>query len=48
MVSTEEIDAQRLTRDKEYRKNLLLPSKKVTVLFDEPVLIKVILRRKKH
>ena len=47
-VATEEIDAGRLARDKEYRKNLLLPSKKVTLLRDEPVLIKVVLRRKKR
>jgi uncharacterized protein (TIGR00159 family) len=47
-VTTEEIDARRLVRDKEYRKNLLLPSKKVTLLYDEPVVIKVVPRRKKR
>lgn len=47
-VATEEIDAGRLARDKEYRKNLLLPTKKVTLLNDEPVLIKVVPRRKKR
>jgi YbbR domain-containing protein len=47
-VNTEEIDAQRLARDKEYRKNLILPSKKVTLLFDEPVMIKVVPRSKKR
>jgi uncharacterized protein (TIGR00159 family) len=47
-VATEEIDAGRLARDKEYRKNLLLPSKKVTLLHDEPVVIKVVSRRKKR
>jgi diadenylate cyclase len=47
-VATEEIDAGRLARNKEYRKNLLLPSKMVTLLYDEPVLIKVVPRRKKR
>ncbi|MBC8017437.1 MAG: TIGR00159 family protein [Verrucomicrobia bacterium] len=47
-VATEEIDARRLARDKEYRKNLLLPSKKVTLLYDEPVVIKVVPHRKKR
>lgn len=47
-VATEEIDAGRLARDKEYRKNLLLPSKKITLLRDEPVVIKVVPRRKKQ
>jgi hypothetical protein len=46
-VNTEEIDAHRLARDTEYRKNLLLPSKKVTLLYDGPVLIKVVPHRKK-
>lgn len=45
-VATEEIDARRLARYKEYRKNLLLPSKKVTLLRDEAVVIKVVMRRK--
>jgi diadenylate cyclase len=47
-VATEEIDAGRLARNKEYRKNLLLPSKMVTLLYDEPVLIKVVPRRKRR
>jgi len=47
-IATEEIDAGRLDRGKEYRKNLLLPSKKVTLLYDEPVVIKVVPRRKKR
>jgi YbbR domain-containing protein len=47
-VATEEIDAGRLARDKDYRKNLLLPPKKVTLLHDEPVVIKVVPRRKKR
>jgi hypothetical protein len=45
-IATEEIDARRLSHDKEYRKNLLLPSKKVSLLHDEPVVIKVVQRRK--
>jgi len=47
-VATEEIDAQRLKRDKEYRKSLLQPSKKVMLLHDEPVLIKIVQHRKKR
>jgi YbbR domain-containing protein len=47
-VATEEIDAGRLARGKEYRINLLLPSKKVTLLYDEPVVVKVISHRKKR
>jgi uncharacterized protein (TIGR00159 family) len=47
-VATEEIDAGRLARDKEYQKNLIMPSKKVTLLHDEPVVIKVVSRRKKR
>jgi uncharacterized protein (TIGR00159 family) len=45
-VSTEEIDARRLIKNKEYRKNLLQPSKKVTILHDEPVLIKSVVSGK--
>lgn len=45
-VATEEIDARRLARDKVYRKNLLLPSKKVTLQHDEPVVIRVVPRHK--
>jgi hypothetical protein len=40
-VGTEEIDASRLSRGKEYRKNLLAPVKRVTILRDEPVTVKV-------
>jgi uncharacterized protein (TIGR00159 family) len=47
-IATEPIDAGRLSRDKEYRKNLLVPSNKVTLLHDEPVVIKVVMRRKKR
>jgi hypothetical protein len=47
-VVTEEIDAVRLVRGKEYQKNLLLPTKQVTLLRDEPVVIKLVPRRKNH
>lgn len=47
-VATEEIDARRLSVDKEYRKNLLLPSKNVTLLNDEAILVKVVSRHKKR
>jgi uncharacterized protein (TIGR00159 family) len=47
-VATEEIDAGRLARNKEYRKNLLPPPKKVTLLYEEPVVIKFVLSRKKR
>lgn len=46
-VATEEIDARQLVKGKEYRKNLRLPSKSVTLLHDEPVLIKVVPHRNK-
>ena len=45
-IATEEIDAGRLTRGKEYQKNLLPPSKKVTLLREDPVVIKVVPNRK--
>jgi uncharacterized protein (TIGR00159 family) len=44
-VGTEEIDASRLIKGKEYRKNLL-PPKRVTVLRDESVKIKLVPRHK--
>lgn len=47
-VSTEDIDARQLAKEREYRKNLLQPSKNVTILRDEPVLIKTVSKRKKH
>jgi hypothetical protein len=40
-VPTEPIDAARLERGRVYEKSLLLPSKKVTLLRDEPVTIRV-------
>jgi uncharacterized protein (TIGR00159 family) len=47
-VATEEIDAGRLVKGKEYRKNLLVPSKKVTLLYDEPVAITFVPRHKRR
>lgn len=45
-VGTEEIDAARLAKGKEYRKSLAPPLKRVTVLRDEAVSVKLIPRRK--
>ena len=44
-VGTEEIDASRLSRGMEYRKNLLAPIKRVSILRDEPVTVKVVSHR---
>ncbi len=44
-AATEEIDAGRLARGKEYRKNLQPPLKRVAILRDEPVTIKLVSRR---
>lgn len=44
-VATEEIDAGRLARGKEYRKNLLPPPKRVVILRDEPVTLRFVARR---
>lgn len=44
-IITEEIDVSRLAKGKEYYKNLILPTKKVVILRDEPVTIKLIARR---
>ena len=44
-VGTEEIDANRLIRGKEYRKNLIPPMKRVLILRDEPVTVRLVLRR---
>jgi len=41
-VGTEEIDASRLVKGKEYRKNLLAPVKRVGILRDEPVTIRLV------
>lgn len=47
-VDTEEIDAGRMAKGKAYQKNLLLPSNKVTLLYDEPVVIKFVSRHKRR
>lgn len=44
-VGTEEIDGARLGRGQEYRKNLLAPVKRVLVLRDEPVIIRLVPRK---
>lgn len=44
-VGTEEIDAGRLSKGKEYRKNLLVPGKRVVILRDEPVTIRLVSRK---
>lgn len=43
-VATEEVDASRLIRGKEYRKNLLPPYKNVTILRDEPLTLELVPR----
>lgn len=45
-VATEEVDAGRLVKGKEYRKNLLPPLKMVTILRDEAVSIRLVARSK--
>jgi diadenylate cyclase len=44
-VGTEEVDAGLLNRGKEFRKNLLAPVKRVIILRDEPVTIKLMSRQ---
>ncbi|WP_367618974.1 diadenylate cyclase CdaA [Pelotalea chapellei] len=46
-VATEEIDGTRLVKGKEYRANLLPPEKRVTVLREEPVIVRLMSRGKK-
>jgi diadenylate cyclase len=46
-VATEEIDASKLKKGKEYQKNLRLPEKQVTVLRDTPVTIRLSARDKR-
>jgi YbbR domain-containing protein len=46
-VTTEEIDATRLIKGREYRKNLLQPSKQVTLLREDPVVITLVSNRKR-
>jgi len=44
-VETEEVDASKLLKGKEYQKNLLPPPKNVTILWEEPLTLKLVLRR---
>jgi len=44
-VATEEVDAAKLIRGKEYRKNLLPPYKNVTIMRDEPLTLELVPRR---
>jgi len=46
-VATEEIDAGRLVKGKEYSKNLIPPLKMVTILREDPVSIRVSVHKKK-
>jgi diadenylate cyclase len=43
-VATEEVDATKLLKGKEYQKNLLPPYKNVTILRDEPLTLKLVSR----
>ena len=45
-VETEEVDASKLLKGKEYQKNLLSPPKNVTILRDEPLTLKLVSGRK--
>jgi uncharacterized protein (TIGR00159 family) len=47
-VSTEEIDAARLEKGTEYSRNLLPPQNSIEILRDEPVTIRLAMRRKRH
>ncbi|WP_240731955.1 YbbR-like domain-containing protein [Geobacter sp. FeAm09] len=47
-VATEEVDAGKLVKGKEYQKNLLPPYKNVTILRDEPLTLKLVSRRSLH
>ncbi|NVN92868.1 MAG: TIGR00159 family protein [Desulfuromonadales bacterium] len=47
MVVTEEIDAGRLLKGQEYKKNLLPPENNIVILREEPITIRLVLRRKK-
>ncbi|KAB0672550.1 TIGR00159 family protein [Oryzomonas sagensis] len=47
-VATEEVDASKLVKGKEYQKNLLPPYKNVTILRDEPLVLKLVSRRAVH
>lgn len=45
-VATEEIDAGQLARGRDYHKNLLLPDKNISILREEPVSIRLVVRDK--
>jgi YbbR domain-containing protein len=47
-VATEEIDASQLKRGKEYLKNLRVPEKQVSILWNTPVTIKLSTRDRRH
>jgi YbbR domain-containing protein len=47
-VSTEEIDAARLEKGSEYSINLLPPQNSIAILRDEPVTIRLVIKRKRH
>jgi uncharacterized protein (TIGR00159 family) len=47
-VATEEVDAGKLLKGKEYQKNLLPLPKNVTILRDEPLTLKLVSRRSAH
>jgi len=47
-VATEEVDAYKLLKEKEYQKNLQPLPKNVTVLRDEPLTLKLVPRRSAH
>ncbi|MGD0585422.1 MAG: YbbR-like domain-containing protein [Oryzomonas sp.] len=44
-VATEEVDADKLLKGQEYKKNLLPLPKNITVLRDEPLTLKLVSRR---
>ena len=46
-VATEKMDASRLVKGKEYRTNLLPPEKRVVILREEPVYVRLMSRDKK-
>lgn len=47
-VVTEDVDAVQLRKGQEYQKNLLSPDASVTILRDEPIIIRLSVRKKKQ
>lgn len=47
-IATEEIDARQMAKGQDYRKNLLLPDKNITILREEPVSIKLVVRENRR